>query len=258
MSPSAEQIILSSDDRDEGLADRNTFATRVAGKNADPERKALFANVTKRIDYSPKFGTELHGIRLAELTEQQAEELASFTSERGVVFFRDQDDLNHEEIVKLGSHWGPLHVHPIIPHTSANPEVIVLDSRLTFPARLIANNASSSWHSDVSCEPYPASYSILTFDQVPEAGGDTAWSDGYQVYDSLSQPIKDLLEGLTATHSSHNFHIFQEATGRKAFGKFNDSSHPVVRTNPVTGWRSIFTNSGFTREIDNVSPSESK
>lgn len=31
-----------------------------------------------------------------------------------------------------------------------------------------------------------------------------------------------------------------------------------MRTNPVTGWKSIFTNSVFTREIDNVTPAESK
>ncbi|KAF9394381.1 hypothetical protein BGZ94_006679, partial [Podila epigama] len=138
---------------------------------------ALFANVTKRIDYSPKFGTELHGIRLAQLNEQQADELASFIAERGVVFFREQDDLGIEEAVKLGSQWGPLHVHPLAPHTSANPEVIVLDSRLTPPNRYNTNN---SWHSDVSFEPYPSSFSILTFNQIPDAGGDTAWSDGYQ------------------------------------------------------------------------------
>ncbi|KAF9408324.1 hypothetical protein BGZ94_002350, partial [Podila epigama] len=71
-------------------------------------------------------------------------------------------------------------------------------------------------------------------------------------------PIKDLLDGLTATHTSDIFRFFQAASGRKTFGKLNNSSHPVVRTNPVTGWRSIFTNSVFTREIDNLSPSESK
>lgn len=123
-------IVLSADDKDTTLADRNTFATRVAGKGSDPEKKALFASVTKRIDYTPKFGTELQGIKLSQLTEQQSEELAALIAERGAVFFRDQDDLDYKEHVKLGKRWGPLHVHPLVPHSQDNPEVIVLDSRL--------------------------------------------------------------------------------------------------------------------------------
>ncbi|KAG0311249.1 hypothetical protein BGZ97_011971 [Linnemannia gamsii] len=251
MAPSiapSDNVVLSSTEKDSSLADRNTFATRVAGKGADPEKKALFASVTKRIDYTPKIGTELHGIKLTELTEQQAEELAAFIAERGV-------DLDRKEHVKLGQRWGPLHVHPLVPHDQESPELIVLDSRLSPPGRYNTNN---SWHSDVSFEPYPSSFSILKFEEIPEAGGDTIWSNGYQLYDNLSQPIKTLLEGLTATHTSDIFRVFQANTGRKTFGKLNDSIHPVIRTNPVTGWKSVFTNSVFTREINGLSPTESK
>ncbi|KAF8923442.1 hypothetical protein EDD21DRAFT_42997 [Dissophora ornata] len=256
MSPTvSDNVLLSVREEETNLADRNTHATRVAGKGADPEKKALFADVTKRIDYTPKIGTELHGIKLSQLTEQQSEELAAFIAERGVVFFRDQEDLDSDEHVKLGARWGPLHVHPLIPHNQENPEVIILDSRLSPPGRYNTNN---SWHSDVSFEPAPSSFSILKFDEIPEAGGDTVWSNGYQVYDDLSQPIKTLLEGLTATHSSDVFRVIQAQHGRKTFGKLNDSQHPVVRTNPVTGWKSVFTNSVFTREIDGVSIPESK
>ncbi|KAF9354213.1 hypothetical protein BGX26_007965 [Mortierella sp. AD094] len=248
-------IVISSGENDENLADRNTYATRVAGKGVDPEKKALFAAVTKRIDYTPKFGTELHGIRLTQLTEQQSEELAAFIAERGAVFFRDQDDLDYKEHVKLGKRWGPLHVHPFVARNKENPEVIVLDSRLSPPSRF---NTNDSWHSDVSFEPAPASYSILKFEEIPESGGDTIWSDGYQLYDDLSQPIKTLLEGLTATHSSDIFKVLVQTHGIKTIGKLNDSVHPVIRTNPVTGWKSVYINPVFTREINGVTPSESK
>jgi sulfonate dioxygenase len=142
MAPSiapSDNVVLSSTEKDSSLADRNTFATRVAGKGADPEKKALFASVTKRIDYTPKIGTELHGIKLTELTEQQAEELAAFIAERGVVFFRDQEDLDRKEHVKLGQRWGPLHVHPLVPHDQESPELIVLDSRLRYVALFISH-----------------------------------------------------------------------------------------------------------------------
>ncbi|KAG0354218.1 hypothetical protein BC939DRAFT_520199 [Gamsiella multidivaricata] len=248
-------IVISADDNDVTLAERNTHATRVAGKGADPEKKALFASVTKRIDYSPKIGTELHGIKLSQLTEQQSEELAALIAERGVVFFREQDDLDYKEHVRLGRRWGPLHIHPIVPHNQQDPEVIVLDSRLRPGSRF---NTNDSWHSDVSFEPAPASFSILKFEEIPESGGNTIWSNGYELYDDLSAPIKTLLEGLTATHSSDIFKLIIQAHGRKTFGKLNDSVHPVIRTNPVTGWKSVFTNPVFTREINGVSASESK
>ncbi|KAG0307335.1 hypothetical protein BGZ98_000510 [Dissophora globulifera] len=253
--PVVHGIVLSGDEKDASLAERNTHATRVAGKGADPEKKALFASVTKRIDYSPKLGTELHGIKLAQLTDQQAEELAAFISERGVVFFRDQDDLDNKEHVRLGRRWGPLHVHPFVPHNQQDPEIIVLDSRISPPTRF---NTNDSWHSDVSFEPAPASYSILKFEEIPESGGNTIWSNGYELYDDLSQPIKTLLEGLTATHSSDIFKLLVQTSGRKTFGQLNDSVHPVVRTNPVTGWKSVFINPVFTREINGVTPAESK
>ncbi|KAF9963082.1 hypothetical protein BGZ70_007645 [Mortierella alpina] len=248
-------IVLSASEKETTLADRNTHATRVAGKGADPEEKALFASVTKRIDYTPKIGTELHGIKLSQLTEQQGEELAALIAERGVVWFRDQDDLDYKEHVRLGKRWGPLHVHPLVPHSQDNPEVIVLDSRLSPPSRF---NTNDSWHSDVSFEPAPASFSILKFEEIPEAGGDTIWSNGYELYDDLSPPIQHLLQGLTATHSSDIFKILTQSSGRKTFGKLNDSEHPVIRTNPVTGWKSVYTNPVFTREINGVTPAESK
>ncbi|KAG0243345.1 hypothetical protein B0O80DRAFT_379527 [Mortierella sp. GBAus27b] len=248
-------IVVSADEKESTLSERNTHATRVAGKGADPEKKALFASVTKRIDYSPKLGTELHGINLSQLTDQQSEELAAFIAERGVVFFRNQDDLDNKEHVRLGKRWGPLHIHPFVAHNQKDPEIIVLDSRLSPPSRF---NTNDSWHSDVSFEPAPASFSILKFEEIPESGGDTIWSNGYELYDDLSQPVKTLLEGLTATHSSDIFKLLVQTHGRKTFGKLNDSVHPVIRTNPVTGWKSVYTNPVFAREINGVSPSESK
>jgi alpha-ketoglutarate-dependent taurine dioxygenase len=33
--------------------------------------------------------------------------------------------------------------------------------------------------------------------------------------------------------------------------------HPLVRTNPVTGWKSVYVNKGFTKRINGVSKDES-
>jgi sulfonate dioxygenase len=71
---------------------------------ADPAKAALFA-VAKRVDLTESVGTVLEGVQLSSLNEQQLDELALLVSERGVVFFRDQD-LTTEGQVKLFEHYG--------------------------------------------------------------------------------------------------------------------------------------------------------
>ena len=69
-----------------------------------------------RRDLTAALGTEFpasSGIRLAELSDQQVEDLAFLVAERGVVIFREQGDLTMAKQVQLGKRFGPLHVHPM-------------------------------------------------------------------------------------------------------------------------------------------------
>jgi len=63
--------------------------------HADPEKKALFSACTNVIHLTRHIGTELHGIQLSQLTDQQKDELGLLIAERSVVFFRDQDISSH-------------------------------------------------------------------------------------------------------------------------------------------------------------------
>jgi len=78
------------------LKDRASFA--------DPEKKALFA-VAKRTDLTESIGTLLENVQLSQLNGKQLDELALLATERGVVFFRDQD-LTTEQQEKLFEHYG--------------------------------------------------------------------------------------------------------------------------------------------------------
>jgi sulfonate dioxygenase len=71
---------------------------------ADPEKKALFA-VAKRVDLTEGVGTLLENVQLSQLNEQQLDELALLVTERGVVFFRDQN-LTTDKQVELFQHYG--------------------------------------------------------------------------------------------------------------------------------------------------------
>jgi sulfonate dioxygenase len=62
---------------------------------------------------SPVIGTEIRGLQLSQLTNQQKDELALLIAERGVVVFRDQDfkDIGIEKQKEFGRYFGPLHIH---------------------------------------------------------------------------------------------------------------------------------------------------
>ncbi|KAL9096525.1 MAG: hypothetical protein Q9165_001522 [Trypethelium subeluteriae] len=189
---------------------------------ADPEKKALFA-VAKRIDLTESIGTVLENIQLSQLDDKQLDELALLVSERGVVFFRDQD-LTTEQQVKLFEHYGTLDKHP------AQRDV----------------KPSGDFHADTSFEVNPPSYSLLRMEEHPEVGGDTAWVSQYGLYDALSPAMQKFVEGLHAIHTSRlQYDTILDLWGTGPNRPPIDTHHPAVRTHPVTGLKALNINGGF-------------
>ena len=81
-----------------------------AGARADPAKKALFSAATEVRDLTVHIGTEIIGLQIKDLTDQQKDELALLVAERSVVFFRDQD-LSPQEQKSLGEYYGEVEVH---------------------------------------------------------------------------------------------------------------------------------------------------
>lgn len=79
------------------------------GVQGDKEFRALLADATDVFDYTPKIGTEVHGISLAKLNDAQKNDLARLVSVRGVVFIRGQDEFDIEAQRDLGRYFGTLH-----------------------------------------------------------------------------------------------------------------------------------------------------
>lgn len=79
------------------------------GLLGDPNFSNLLSSATDIFDYTPKLGTEVHGVNLARLTDAQKNDLARLISHRGVVFFRGQDDLDIDAQRELGRYFGSLH-----------------------------------------------------------------------------------------------------------------------------------------------------
>lgn len=109
---------------------------------------------------------------------------------------------------------------------------------------------SATWHSDIQFENLPADYTSLRLVTLPKTGGDTLWASGYEIYERISEPVQRFLETLSATFIGDGFHraaasgdfpIYEKPRGSpENIGADLMAIHPVVRTNPVSGWKSIF------------------
>jgi alpha-ketoglutarate-dependent taurine dioxygenase len=101
----------------------------------------------------------------------------------------------------------------------------------------------------------------------PPSGGDTLWASAYEAYSRLSPEFARFLEGLEAYHEAGFFNEAAKAygidlrTGQRGSplnkGEHLSAVHPVIRVNPVSGWKGLFVNKEFTRRILGVSRDES-
>jgi taurine dioxygenase len=107
--------------------------------------------------------------------------------------------------------------------------------------------------------------SILHGVVIPDGGkGNTEFLSMAAAYDSLSSTKQQRLGSLRAVHSFE--HGFQESLaqpgGRERLAKVLEDnpprSHPVVRTHPESGRKSLFVNGLFTTHIEGLEPEESK
>jgi alpha-ketoglutarate-dependent taurine dioxygenase len=88
------------------------------------------------------------------------------------------------------------------------------------------------------------------------------------VYDRISEPLQKFLETLTATYSQPKFNQAATENGFKLYSKERGApenvgedltaQHPVIRTNPVTGWKSVFAVGHHVQQINGLTPAESK
>ncbi|KKZ64396.1 taurine dioxygenase [[Emmonsia] crescens] len=227
----------------------------------DEKFSNLLNAATDIFDYNPKIGTEIRGVNLAKLTDDQKNDLARLIATRGVVFFRGQDDFDIEAQRDLGRYFGTLHRHATtaVPKRAELEDIHVVYTGDNSVDQRALFSPSFLWHSDVTYEVQPPSYTSLKVLTGPPrgGGGDTLWSSQYAAYDALSTHMQRYLKGLTALHSADMQAKGSEAAGRPIRREPITTQHPLIRTNPVTGWNSLFFNPGFVTTIVGVPKLES-
>jgi taurine dioxygenase len=199
-------------------------------------------------------GAEIGGVDLAEdLAPDTVAEIRRLLLEWKVVFFREQHTLDRDRHVAFGRAFGELEVHPLTPSDQEHPEIFVLPAGGTM-------KAPGVWHSDVTWRPEPSLGSILRAVELPPVGGDTLWADMGMGYDLLDDSTKDEIDGLVACHDFMRAFapLYPPERRDAARAEHPIAEHPVVRTHPETGRKTLYVNASFTSAIKGVDDDHGK
>lgn len=225
------------------------------------------------IEVSPiagALGAEIAGVDLSrELPDDAMAEIRAALLGHQVIFFRDQK-LTPEQQIAFARRWGEILFFPLADGIEGHPEI--LEVKKTPSDK---KNVGNFWHSDQMFQVRPAMVSILYGRVVPSYGGDTMFSNQYLAYETLSSGMKKMLSGLRTVSSSAHL---KRGGGEDAMGegkpkldtigtglKVHDpgsarltGSHPLIRTHPETGRKSLFISNGHTHGFEDMTEAESR
>lgn len=203
-------------------------------------------------------GAEIHGVDLSQPMDASTFE----TVERAlldhlVIFFRDQT-LTPDQQKAFAQRFGDLRISDQYQPIDGHPEILEIVKEPD--ATGIVGNL---WHCDESFLERPALGSVLYMIECPAYGGDTMFANQYDAYDALSPGLQEMLCSLRAVYSDGT--LQQRNTGRSmkvhpdaASRPSYEAVHPVVRTHPQTGRKSLFVHRPYTIRFEGMTEAESQ
>ncbi|HUV11643.1 MAG TPA: TauD/TfdA family dioxygenase, partial [Acidimicrobiia bacterium] len=174
-----------------------------------------------------------------------------------VVFFRDQR-LEPAEFLAFAQRLGQPVEYPFVKGIEEFPEIIAVTK---LPHETV--NFGGIWHSDTTYLPSPPMATMLVAREVPPAGGDTLFANMYAAYEALSLGMQRLLVGLVAVNTSALADVSKTREDRlrdsaqEADDEY-EAEHPVVRTHPETGRKSLYVNVAHTARFVDMTEDESR
>ncbi len=217
-------------------------------------------------------GAEIVGVRLASLSDAQFAEVRAALFRHKMIYFRSQD-VSHAEQERFSLRFGPFapdaYTKGVEGHPDVQPVIREADER---PGVIFG----SGWHTDSPFLPAPPAISMLYGVEIPPWGGDTIWANCALAYATLSDTMKTMLAPLRVRMSMRTVletaqeHQAPDETpiGRVAatrgqaqlpaeiVRKVEGSSHPLVRTHPVTGEKALYCDQTYAVGIDGLTPEE--
>lgn len=209
-------------------------------------------------------GAEITGVDLSRPVDDAVlAEIRAALLDHLVIFFRDQD-MTPETLLGFARRFGAIHRHPFIAGMPDYPEVLELAKK---PGD--KRNFGGDWHTDQMFAPEPAMGTMLWAKQVPEAGGDTMFSNQYLAYETLSDGMKRMIAGVrgVCVGDKKKGGVSRLANNAATLGSVKTveppkdvqttSAHPLVRTHPETGRKSLYIG-GHVHWLEDMTEAESQ
>ena len=108
-----------------------------------------------------------------------------------------------------------------------------------------------NWHTDDSFMREPCSLTMLYGVVVPSVGGDTQFTNMYAAYSDLPAEAKARIDWLQVIHKYSSSRKLSRISTRPAveMAAMPEATHPLVRTHPETGRKSLYLNPNRMEQI---------
>jgi taurine dioxygenase len=118
----------------------------------------------------------------------------------------------------------------------------------------------TEWHSDGIFWPEPPMAGVFRLIEGPEVGGDTMFADMSAAFEALSPAMQEFLVPLRAVHDVRVSAEgrFDPELVREMTEEYPPFAHPVIRTHPITGAKSIYVTTTATTHIEGLRRDESE
>ena len=197
-------------------------------------------------------GAEVAGIDLSrELPGDVFAGIDRALADFGVLVFREQR-LSPERQLAFCERFGLVEVNAFDQYAlSGHPGVLVVSNVVEDGRNVGYADAGSHWHTDMSYTATPPRCTALHAIEVPSAGGrnlgDTLFANARAAWEALDEGDRRRIEGLRAVH---RFSAKERGVKRpveltpEQIERYPNVVHPVARTHPVSGAKSLYVREG--------------
>ena len=210
---------------------------------------------------APCIGAEVTGIDLSALIDDNIfKKIELAWHDHGVLLFRDQD-LDDMQQVRFAERFGPL-AHTLKHYEgSAHPAIMyVTNERRDGKYVGALPDGEMFFHSDMCYLEQPCMAALLHAIAIPPEGGNTVFASMVAAYETLPADLNAALEGRQAMHSyepGYGASNVQARIHTPATDTTRSYAHPVFRTHPATGKKSLYVNRLMTECIVGMPRAES-
>jgi taurine dioxygenase len=198
----------------------------------------------RRVAYS--LGAEVSGVDLRQpLDEATFKAIHAAFLEHSVLVFHGQP-LTREQHIAFSRRFGTLDRNEAAAadkKAERMPELSLIISRPKPDGSPATGRYSGQeWHTDRSHLPTAALASLLRCIEVPDIGGDTMFANMYRAYDTLTDGMKKMIDGLYGVHMEGRAVIDTSTPEREAESRRVNpcAAHPVVRVHRETGRKALY------------------